>query len=173
LTFDNYRKLEFKDVADFANQPFILAKNKTIFSREGAIYLDETYKTTMKKEYAFDTNSVVLKLDCKTTYEGSLYFAQEFNFHFAHPHKVTFNGKTIEEGLSEYDCKELVIIDDFTNKVLKIKMSQECTVIGYILNTVSQSESGFNKMAQEISFVLTLPFVKNLTWSVELELENV
>ena len=173
LTFDNYRKLEFKDVADFANQPFILAKNKTVFSREGAIYLDETYKTMMKKEYAFDTNSVVLKLDCKTAYEGSLYFAQEFNFHFAHPHKVTFNGKTIEEGLSEYDCKELVIIDDFTNKVLKIKMSQKCTIIGYILNTVSQSESGFNKMAQEISFVLTLPFVKNLTWSVELELENV
>ena len=86
---------------------------------------------------------------------------------------MTFNGKTIEEGLSEYDCKELVIIDDFTNKVLKIKMSQKCTIIGYILNTVSQSESGFNKMAQEISFVLTLPFVKNLTWSVELELENV
>jgi hypothetical protein len=52
-------------------------------------------------------------------------------------------------------------------------MSQSCRVIGYILNTVSQSESGFNKMAQGISFVLMLPFTKNLKWIVALELENV
>ena len=114
-----------------------------------------------------------MKLDCKSVYQETLYLIQEFNFHFAHPHHVTFNGQTLNEGLSEQECQELIIIDDFTNKIITMKMSQSCRVIGYILNTVSQSESGFNKMAQGISFVLMLPFTKNLKWNVELELKNV
>ena len=173
LTLEDFKKLTFKDVADFANQPFELTKNKTVFTRNGAIYLEEPYETTMRKEYSFDTNSISLKLDCKSVYQETLYLIQEFNFHFAHPHHVTFNGQTLNEGLSEQECQELIIIDDFTNKIITMKMSQSCRVIGYILNTVSQSESGFNKMAQGISFVLMLPFTKNLKWNVELELKNV
>ena len=173
LTQKSFKELLFKDIADFANQPYTLDKKRGVFNKNGALYLDTQYATQIKKEYSFEENGIFMKLQCQSEYPNVLYFAQEFNFHFAHPNLVMFNAKTLENGFCEYNCKELLIRDDFTNKILSLKMNRECTILGYILNTVSQSESGFNKMAQGISFVLMLPFSSKLKWSVKLELTDV
>ncbi len=176
FTLSNFKYLTFKEVGDFANQSFGLNKKKNSFSRDGGIFLDNTYMsyaTTLKKAYKFDTNSLELRIDIKSKYEEQLFYAQEFNLHFAHPDKVTFNDILIEDGFTQYDCDELVIDDDFTNKLIKIKLSQKCNIFGFILNTISQNECGFDKVAQEISFIFTTSFKSKLKLSTTLELKNV
>ena len=170
---DSFKNLTFREVGDFANQAFIKNEKENIFIRDGGLYLDERYSTTLIKEYMFDKNKVELNLDVDSEYEQKLFYAMEFNFHFAHPHKVTLNSKTIENGFSEEDCDELLIIDDFTNKLLRLTTNKKCNIYGYILNTVSQSESGFDKVAQGISFIFTTSYESNLSLNVALEVNNV
>jgi len=171
FTKENFKDLSFKEIGDFANQPFIINKNK--FKRDGGIYLDNKYATKLKKEYKFFTNSVSLDLKCVSEYREKLFFAEEFNFHFAHPNKVTFNSKFIEDGFSEYFVNELVIVDDFTKKVLKIMVNKKCNIFAHILNTVSKSDSGFDKVAQEISFIFTNSFQSKLKLKFSLEISDV
>jgi len=168
---DNFKSLTFREVGDFVNQAFL--KNKNIFTRNGGLYLDELYPTTLTKEYIFDKNTIGLKLDVDSEYDKKLFYAMEFNFHFAHPHIVTFNAKTIENGFNEIDCDELLIVDDFTNKILKLTTNKKCNIYGYILNTVSQSERGFDKVAQGISFIFTTSYESSLSLNVTLEVKNV
>ena len=172
-TLKSFKTLSFKDVADFANQPYTLHKTKPLFSRKGALYLEKTYETKVQKEYSFEHNKVAIELTCKSAYNGEIYLVEEFNFHFAHPEKVTFNSQLLEDGLHLEPSRKLVIEDDFTNKRLTLTMTQDCEVLAYILYTVSQSESGFNKMAQGVSIALILPFTSKLNVSLSLELSDV
>jgi 4-alpha-glucanotransferase len=172
-TLENFKEVTFQDVADFANQPFLLHKKKTLFSRDGAFYLDQKYDAKLTKEYFFEDNKIIMELTCKSSYEGELYLVEELNFHFAHPYLVTFNSKKIEDGFQLYDCSELIIEDDFTNKRLILKTNYKCSVFAYILNTISQSESGFNKMAQGISIAFATQFASKLDFKLSLELSDV
>lgn len=172
FTLKSFKSLAYKEVGDFANGAFVL-KNKK-FVRKGGIYLGgEKYEAKLQKRYFFDTNALHLKNRFTTLYADKLYFAQEFNFHFAHPYSVTLNEKTVQEGLCLYDIDKLVIYDDFTEKVLIVRTNQKCDVFAFVLHTVSQSESGFEKIAQQISFVFTTGFLSELQLEFSLEVCNV
>jgi len=176
FTLENFKSLTFKELGDFANQPFELNKKRNSFSRDGGIFLNNSYRsypTTLKKNYKFENNSITLKSNISSQYEEKLFYAQEFNFHFAHPDRVTFNEKLIGDGFSAQELDKLTIYDDFTNKIITIKLNQKCNVFGFILNTISQSESGFDRVAQEISFIFTTNFELKLKLTTTLELHNV
>ena len=176
FTLQNFKSLSFREVGDFANQAFDLNKKKNAFVRNGGIFLDNAYASfdaTLSKEYLFDAKAITLNSKFQTGYEKKLYFAQEFNFHFAHPDKVTFNSKLVEDGLSLLDCDELRMEDDFTRKILKIKVNQKCNVYGFVLKTISQSESGFDRVAQCVSFIFTTSFESKLTLKFTLEILDV
>jgi hypothetical protein len=170
---DNFKNLSFREVGDFANQTFTKAKNENTFIRDGGLYLDKSYPTRLTKEYAFDKNRVELDLEIQSEYTQKLFYAMEFNFHFAHPYKVTFNSKTIGDGFSEDDCDELLIADDYTERIIKITTNKKCDMYGYVLNTISQSESGFDRVAQGISFIFTTPYESNLSLKVAVEVSDV
>lgn len=172
FTLENFKSLAYKEVGDFANKPFVLKNRK--FVRQGGIYLGENkYEAKLQKRYHFDVDLLVLKSKFTTPYSEKLYFAQEFNFHFAHPYKVTFNGQTAQDGLCLHDVDTLVIQDDFTKKNLIIHVNQKCNVFAFILHTISQSESGFEKIAQQISFIFTTDFVSDFKLQFSLEVRNV
>ena len=63
----------------------------------------------------------------------------------------------------------MVIFDDFTQKTITIKTDTKCDVFAYILNTISQSESGFDKVAQGVSMLFAMPIEKNFKISLELK----
>jgi len=173
FTLESFKSLTFHEIGDFANQPFEFHEKKNKFFRDGALYLEKAYPTKFTKKYSFNENTIKLDSKISSKYSKKLFFAQEFNFHFAHPYKVTFNSQTIEDGFSEYDCDELIIMDDFTNKLLKIKTNQKCNIFGFILNTISQSESGFDRVSQGISFIFTTSFKSKLSLKTSVELCNV
>lgn len=170
---DSFKHLIFKEIGDFANQAFKFERNKTRFVRDGGFYLDTNYPTRLTQKYSFDENKIETKVDVKSEYSQSLFHAMEFNFHFAHPDKVTFNAKTLEDGFVQENCNELIIVDDFTNKTLKLTTNKNCNIYGFILNTISQSESGFDKVAQGISFIFTSSFACTLNLNVKIEVLDV
>ncbi|MDX1808874.1 MAG: alpha-amylase/4-alpha-glucanotransferase domain-containing protein [Sulfurospirillaceae bacterium] len=154
FNLENFRQTNFREIGDFANQPYELDEKTLIFSREGGIYLEEHYPAIMTKQFSFLDKELSVKLDFKTEYQENMYYGVEFNLHFAHPHLVTFNGELIQEGLVLEDIKDLAIIDTFTNKKIHLSLNQNCDLNAFILNTVSQSENGFDMVAQQISFIL-------------------
>ncbi len=159
---ENFREANFREIGDFANQPYELDSKTNTFFREGGIYLDSAYPTKVKKEYKFKDKEISLRFTCETEYKDKLYYGVEFNLHFAHPHTVTFNDKLIEDGLNLKEIKSLDIMDTFTRKRLNITANQELDLHAFILNTVSQSERGFDMVAQQISFILFIPFNSKL-----------
>ena len=168
FSFESFKNILFREVGDFANQPFKLHKKKNSFKRVGGIYLDKLYETTLKKSYKFDENMVELTMEYKSAYNDKLFYACELNLHFAHPDKITFNNEKIENGFTQKDSDELMIYDDFTQKTIKIKTGIKCDIFAYILKTISQSENGFEKVAQGVSFIFSTPIKQKFNISLEL-----
>ena len=97
----------------------------------------------------------------------------EFNLHFAHPHKVTFNDNLINDGLNLKDIKTLNIVDDFTNQKITLSFDTPLDMSAYILSTISQSEKGYDMVNQQISFILSTAFKQNLEISTNIEVSDV
>ena len=169
FSLENFKNVSFKEIGDFANQPFELDKKTTTFKRDGGIYLDGTHKTSLQKRYNFQKDSFSLNLTCRSNFDKKAYYGVEFNLHFAHPQNVLFNGSLITNGLNLKEIKTLEIYDDFTNQKIIIKMDKEMDLSAYILNTISQSESGFDKVAQQISFILSSEFIKDFDLTIEVQ----
>lgn len=173
FSFEAFKRASFHEAGDFVNQPFVFdAKNMT-FTREGGIYLDKKYDTLCVKKYGFKTKSFSLAVQMQSEYRGELYYALECNFHFAHPEKVLLNGQKVGEGLSLVGVERVVLEDSYTQKALHISLDKKCMLHAYILNTISQSESGFERTAQQISLLLTLPFGTRLELAAEVEVCDV
>jgi hypothetical protein len=168
---DRFKTASFHEVGDFANQPFEL--DDKCFSRKGGIYLDKEYPTTLEKSYTFSDTALSLDLTCKSEYSERLYYGAEFNFHLAHPHLSALNGELIGDGLSLDDIDSLELIDTFTQKRVLLKLSQKCDLSAYTLKTVSQSESGFDSVSQQISLIFSCEFNSNLDLKIELGVEDV
>ncbi len=49
FNLENFKKANFREIGDFANQPFELDKRVKTFSRDGGIYLDNMFKTNIQK----------------------------------------------------------------------------------------------------------------------------
>lgn len=170
---ENFAALSFNEIGDFANQPFVFDQKNLTYIREGGVYLEQKYNTSLQKSYTFTQNSVGLAVEAKSDFEETLFYATELNFHFAHPHKTLFNGHKVDEGLSLQELLELEIYDPFTQEKLLLSFSQECSVDAYLLATVSQSELGFDKVVQGISILISVEMQKTLEFKIGLELADV
>jgi len=172
FTLENFKNLEFKEVGDFVSGLFTPQKNK--FVRDGSISIgNTTYPAKLQKRYHFKTNEINLKSKFETQYPQQLFFAKEFNLHFAHPDKVTFNGKNVAKGLQEKEIKELIIVDDFTQKVLTFKINQACDIFAVPLCTISESEQDFEKIVQQISFLFCGNLNAEHTFEISIEVSDV
>ncbi len=170
---ERFKKASFHEVGDFANQAFVLDEKNHTFSRNGGIYLDKEYPTTLVKQYKFEDSSISLSLTCKSEYKEKLYYGAEFNLHFAHPHLCILNAKLMEDGLDFLDIDSLEIIDTFTQKKLTLTLSKKSNISAYTLKTVSQSESGFDTVSQQISLLFSSDFKENLELNIKLGVSNV
>ncbi len=170
---EDFKKVKFKELGDFANQPFILDKKSRVFSRNGGIYTDKKHDTALEKSYRFGKNSFELSLKCKSDFKKECYYGVEFNLHFAHPDKILFNDNLINDGLNLKELKSLRIVDDFTNQTIKIDSNKKLDMSAYILKTISQSESGFDMVSQQICFILFMPFAKEFKLKLHIEVDDV
>lgn len=167
FNIDNFKKVTFNEIGDFVNQPFELDVKTNTFTREGGIYLDKKYNSELQKCYSFVDNKIILDLTCETNYHSELFYGMEFNLHFAHPQLTTINGNKIGEGVVLNNIDKIVIVDTFTNKKIELICDKRCDFNAYILKTISQSEIGFDTVAQQISFIFSLPFKYRLNMQMQ------
>jgi hypothetical protein len=170
---ENFKTLSFCEVGDFANHPFEFDAQSNTFTREGGIFVDKQYKNDVKKCYTFKDDGLVLDFTSNTTFNEKLYYAMECNFHFAHPKDTLLNGEKVGDGLVLSNIDTLSIIDSFTKKKIILKLSKSCNFSAYILNTVSQSENGFERVPQQISLIFSLAFERKINMQIHLGVINV
>jgi len=163
FTFENFKNLTFKEIGDFVNKAF---------EYNGKTFIRESENSLLKKKYHFEENKIVLKSKLKSSFKKA-FFAEEFNFHFAHSDKITINGKFVNDGLTLNKCDTVTIYDDFIQQNLIIKSNVTWQVFAVPIITVSESEKDYETITQGISFLFVREFEENLKFKFELEVKDV
>jgi len=161
----NFRNCNFKEFGDFANQPFesTINDNNIIFNRNGGLYDDKKYISTLNKIYTPNDNGFLFDIKFDTTMNRDLKYILELNLHFADYDEVKISKNR----------NRLDILDNFTKKIISISLNNEFELYYYSLDTLSQSEKGFDLTTQGISIGLAVPFRLNFDIQGKLEVKDV
>ncbi len=175
LNAENIRECRFWEYGDFANQPFDMniEGDSVIFKRNGGIYYDESWDTTISKCFKADSDTIHFDIDIDTDSPHSYRYGLEFNLHFADYSAVTLNGNSFDKIFEENSINELEIKDSYTSKTLKIETDIPFDIVIVPLDTVSQSEEGFELTQQAVTMMLIFNLKESLSISGRLEIANV
>ena len=167
----------FHELSDFANQPFQMKKSTTkalTLKRDGGIFTDTKYETSLEKKYLFSKNTISLDTTIDTQFEAPLQYIQEWNLHFASLENLTFNNKVITEQIKNkpytITTQALEIFDSYLEKTLIFSFEKEIDIIIFPLNSVSQSEQGVDLTNQGLTFGFVHPFTKTEQNSLQFEI---
>ncbi|MCK9372336.1 MAG: DUF1926 domain-containing protein [Sulfuricurvum sp.] len=173
---NRFKECSFPEYGDFVNTPFTLKKGEKIFTavfeRRGGVYADGVkYSATLTKHYRFTDEGIGFEISLESEYTGSLMYCMEMNFHFAELHKVNFNGIGIENGCITLAGDTLEIDDPYTATTVTITVREGEKIILSQIDTVSQSEIGFDLTNQGVSIAFVVPYQKsfNVTGSMTLK----
>ena len=175
FTLENFKKCSFWEYGDFANQPFEmnLLKDEAVFKRDGGIYFDKKYNTTLVKKYKFLKNCIKFNISLKTSSEKRYKYALEFNLHFADLKNVFSFEKSVLNDIEKKDICEFFLADRYTQKMIKISMDKKFELLMTPLKTVSKSEKGYDLMIQGVSFSLLFDFEKEFVIDGAVEVVDV
>jgi len=171
----SFKYANFKEFGDFANQPFEIKKREEsiTFYRDGGMYLDHKYETSLLKSYKPTKNGFAYNLILKTEANGIFRYIMEHNFHFGEYALVHVNGKELEDEGSFYGVESLEIVDKYLKKQITISLNAQCNIHYFKLNTLSQSEHNFDLSTQGVSFAMLFPFETSLELQGSLEIIDV
>lgn len=177
ITCESFLNNSFQELGDFANQPFEMVKNSTnkiSLQREGGVYLNKKYDTTIEKSYKFLDNSIEINIDIETIFDKKMLYFHEWNLHFANTKELTFNTLILEESQStlEFHSNHLCITDSYTNKIVRFDFEEKIDIFIVPLNTVSQSEKGLDITNQGISFAFRFDLEKKLNTTIKFSVKN-
>ncbi len=148
INLDNFSSSTFDEYGDFANQPYelISAKDQKIsLKRDGGIYFGgKKRETTIIKNFLVDDESIVFDISIDSRDSDGFYYLLEHNFHFANLKDIKINSLKFDENTKIRSSDQLEIYDSYTNKTIIFTLSQKSDIFLARLDTVSQSESGFD-----------------------------
>ncbi len=171
----NFLYANFREFSDFANQPFELKhnKNKIKFSRKGGVYLPEKRDAKLKKHYLMKNKGFDFEIELYVDMQKRFNYILEHNFHFAEYEQVFINGEKLCDTGSIKQVKKLEILDKHLGKKILISLQNVFDVEYFSLETISQSEEGFDLSIQGVSLAMVVPFTKELVLSGSLEVKDV
>jgi len=163
FTLESFRECNFRELGDFSNQPFetSFSQDKIDFKRNGGLYLEQKYDSKLHKSYFIRNNGFDFMINFSTTIQKSLQYALEFNLHFADYETLLINDQPATQKRKIENIKKVTLLDAFTKKRVTIALSQKFDLYFYPLETLSQSEKGFDLTIQAISLALVIPFEKD------------
>ena len=175
LTPETLRECRFWEYGDFADQPFDmrLEKETILFRREGGIYFDESWPTTLEKRYRPGSSGLDFTIDLVSESPHAYRYALEFNLHFADLRAVRLEGHEIGEGLERSHLHTFTLSDPFTRRKIRFRCDHSFTLMAVPLQTVSQSEEGFELMTQGVTLMAVFFFRGRLRLEGALELADV
>ena len=175
VNIDNFDNNTFREYSDFANQPFKIedfSNNSVTFKREGGIYTDRKIETSLTKSYTFDENSIVFDIDLEVATQVDFNYLMEMNLHFANLKDVKLNSKSIENKSIITD-KKISITDSYTQKEIVFELEKEIEIFITRLDTLSQSEKGFDSTNQGITLAFKTPFDTKLNFKGKVSIVDI
>lgn len=164
--FLRIKRCEFQEMGDFVNKPFEykFCDNGVRFKRDGGIYKDKKYRTVVDKYFEPHNEDLFFKYDI-TTEKDQIFYALELNFHFFDNESVVLNNN-LKEGIFEGKSKFEVSSIGFPVKFfMEFDNVSPDSVIFYMVETVSQSESGVDLTLQGWSLNFIFNVEKRLSFS--------
>jgi alpha-amylase/alpha-mannosidase (GH57 family) len=175
FTAQGLLRCDFAEYGDFANQPFeiIAQKEDSItFERRGGIYVDGIkHAATLAKQYRFKENEIGFEITLETQDESARNYLLEMNFHFAQLEHVTCNKALLKSSTSTIPGDSLVLEDPYTAQTITLCVGGAREIVLARIDSVSQSEVGFDLTNQGISIAFVVPYKKkmNLVGTIMLE----
>lgn len=155
ITLESFAHAAYNEYGDFANQAFELheAKDQRVtMQREGGIFLqDKKEKTRLEKTFFLDDHTLHADISIETNLKEKLFYLQEHNLHFANLKDIMIEGQPFAEDIMIAQADSLSLFDSYTNKTIKITFSKKCDIFIARLDTLSQSEAGFDLTNQGLS----------------------
>ena len=155
ISIESFDRSDFAEYGDFANQPFEIVKaedEKLHFKREGGVFIkDKKHPVTLEKLIHVSDDKINFEINIDSTYSDNLYYLQEHNLHFANLKDITINSQVFDESLEIKDSYKLEIYDSYTDKTVTFRFTQKIDIFISKLDTLSQSEAGFDLTNQGLS----------------------
>ncbi len=160
FSLEDFQKCRFREYGDFANQPFTITKVKKrgfTLMREGGIYEgDHRSAASLRKRFRLEKNTIDFKTTLKSERAG-LYYLMEHNFHFADSRAVEIEGEKFAKEHILLAKESLELHDPYTGKRIYFSFNQPVDVYIYSLDTLSQSEAGFELTNQGLTLGFKVP----------------
>jgi len=174
LDLESFRGCSFREYGDFANQPFMMERKKreVRFVREGGIYDDTRYPTRLCKRYRFFDDGVLFRFGLESESPHIYEYGIELNLHFADLEAVRLEGEPFRPS-TRHERRSFTLEDPYTGRALTFETDHFFTLLAVPLETVSQSEEGFERMVQGVSLMAIFPFRRNVAISGSLKVRNV
>ncbi len=155
FTLESFKKATFHEYGDFSNRPFTIVKQKKkrfSLQREGAIFTQESeIPATLTKKFQVQKNEITFTIKLETEQQPEkLYYVIEHNLHFANSKEILIEGEKFEQDIMLLAKESLEIYDPYTQKTIIFKLNQPVDVYICSLDTLSQSEAGFELVNQGV-----------------------
>lgn len=175
FTLENFRRCNFREYGDFANQPFesSIKDSELHFWREGGVYFPDKEKARLEKIYRPLHRGLDFDITLLTNSGAELVYILEHNFHFSDYDKVLMNDTPLMESGSLGELSRLEITDGVLQKKICICLGTACEFMYFKLKTLSQSEQGLDLTVQGISIAIVLPFNIGFSLSGRIEVSDV
>lgn len=172
---DNFRHCNFREYGDFANQPFesAMEKKSIIFKRDGGIYDGIKFPTYLQKEFSFGSDSISFALKITTETLKRHTYVMEHNFHFSDYEQLLINGQMLQESDQLEYCESFEIIDPVLKKKILFQSDKPFRLHYFQLQTLSQSEHGFDLSVQGLSIACLFEIERELELEGSLEITRV
>lgn len=151
---ESFESCSFKEYGDFANQIFEVINTKSNLlelRRDGGIYKEKKYNTTLSKSYLFNNKQIDATVSLQTTNTSILKYLLEWNLHFQDYEALNINGHDMSESLV-LENSRLTIFDRSLNKTIEFQFDQCMQIYIYRVKSVSQSEEGVDYTTQGLAF---------------------
>lgn len=175
FNLETFRSCTFREYGDFANQPFDVAYDQKgiVFSRDGGLYFPEKATSSLEKKYYPNESGMDFEITFATEAQGDYQYVLEHNFHFADYEAFSINNRPLGSGGHCEKTAVLDIVDTYLKKRIHIRLNQPCAIYYFPLETLSQSEKGFDFSVQGVSFAMVMRFSKQMSLSGSLEVMDV
>ncbi len=175
FNLESFRHADFREYGDFANQPFVLDfdRNSIHFKREGGIYFPQKYEAVLQKSYVPKEQGFDFGITFNTQSEEPLQYVLELNLHFADYENLRINGECLGRGGVQRAIQEVVLFDAYLQQKITVSLDKPVDLFFFPLETLSQSEKGFDLTIQGVSLALAMSFRDNFVLNGTLEVYDV
>ena len=176
MDFESFRRCQYQEEGDFLKEPYEIEVRKkgkyqeVFFTRSGSLCKDEKRdQIKIEKSFSIPTHQRVVKTSYQITYKGEkgkTNFGIELNINLlagdAPDRYYNIPGRYLEDRKlasigALNDITEVHLVDEWNKLKVILKTDKSCNLWRFPIETVSLSESGFERIFQGSSLLLYWP----------------